>query len=185
MTSLDDFAAQSCRFLRAVRKSPLACRAQRQVHGCWNVPPRGGGEPLDFCPNLVHSPAGQNSSQTEVFAQNTKQQMFGIDPGRTKIASFLPRKENRAAGMLVITLKHQLGTRSDVISALSRNHRSAIALTPRTPATASITRSTSWSEVCQLQTLTRMARRPRQVVPPKTASPVAQIASITSSVRRS
>ena len=32
------------------------------------------------------------------------------------------------------------------------------------------TRSTSLSEVCQLQTLTRIARRPRQVVPPKNVS---------------
>jgi hypothetical protein len=102
MTSLDNFAAQSFRFLCAARKSPLACRAQRQVHGRWNVPPRGGGEPLDFCPNLVHSPAGQNRSQTEVFAQNTKQQMFGIDPRRTKVTGFLPREENRAAGTFVI-----------------------------------------------------------------------------------
>lgn len=46
-------------------------------------------------------------------------------------------------------------------------------------------RSTSSAEVRQLQTLTRMARLPRQVVPPKNASPEATIAAITSSVRRS
>ena len=46
-------------------------------------------------------------------------------------------------------------------------------------ATALTERWTSSSLVCQLHTLTRMARRPRHVVPPKNASPVATIAAIT------
>src|SRR5258708_1702035 len=50
---------------------------------------------------------------------------------------------------------------------------------PKTLATAFTTRSTSVSVVRQLVTLIRMARRPRQVVPPKKASPVFSIAAIT------
>ncbi len=55
----------------------------------------------------------------------------------------------------------------------------------KTCETEATTRSTSSSEVCQQQTLTRIARRPRHTVPPKNASPFARIAAITSSVRRS
>ena len=51
-----------------------------------------------------------------------------------------------------------------------------------TPATQFTTRSTSASEVCQLLTLTRMARFPRHVVPLNSASPVARISAITRSV---
>ena len=50
-------------------------------------------------------------------------------------------------------------------------------------ATALTVRRTSSSFVCQLQTLTRIARMPRQVVAVKNASPVAAMAAITSSVR--
>jgi hypothetical protein len=46
-------------------------------------------------------------------------------------------------------------------------------------------RATSASLVRQLQALTRMQRRPRQVTPPKKASPEALIAAIIWSVRRS
>jgi hypothetical protein len=52
-------------------------------------------------------------------------------------------------------------------------------------ATQSTTRSTSSVEVCQLETLTRIARRPRHVVPVKNASPEAEIAAIIRSVKRS
>ncbi len=52
-------------------------------------------------------------------------------------------------------------------------------------ATHSITRSTSSVEVCQLQTLTRIARRPRHVVPVKNASPEAKIAAMIRSVKTS
>ena len=51
--------------------------------------------------------------------------------------------------------------------------------------TAFTTRSTSSSVVCQPDTLTRIARHPRQVVAPKKASPLALIAAITWLVRRS
>src|SRR5580658_2883886 len=52
----------------------------------------------------------------------------------------------------------------------------------KAPATAFTTRSTSSSVVCHPETLTRIARRPRHVVPPKKASPLALIAAITWSV---
>jgi hypothetical protein len=52
-----------------------------------------------------------------------------------------------------------------------------------TIATALTVRRTSSSLVCQLQTLTRIALMPRQVVAVKNASPVAAMAAITSSVR--
>jgi hypothetical protein len=45
--------------------------------------------------------------------------------------------------------------------------------------TARTVRLTSSLVVRQQDTLTRMARRPRQVVPPKKASPLATIAAIT------
>ena len=49
--------------------------------------------------------------------------------------------------------------------------------------TAAIARATSASLVCQLHTEIRMQRLPRQVVPPKNASPVRNIRSMTASVR--
>ena len=51
--------------------------------------------------------------------------------------------------------------------------------------TAITTRSTSSTEVCQLHTLTRIARRPCQVVPVKNASPEARISAIMRSVKAS
>src|SRR5256885_15464 len=54
-----------------------------------------------------------------------------------------------------------------------------------TRSAAAAARSTSSAVVRQLETETRMQRLPRQVVPVKNASPVALMAAITSSVRRS
>jgi hypothetical protein len=51
--------------------------------------------------------------------------------------------------------------------------------------TASTARPTSPSLVCQPHTDTRMHRFPRQVVPPKKASPVATMRAMVESVRRS
>ncbi len=51
-------------------------------------------------------------------------------------------------------------------------------------AAAATVRSTSSAVVCQLQTLTRMARVPRQVVLLKRATPVVRMAAVTSSVKR-
>jgi O-antigen ligase len=75
-------------------------------------------------------------------------------------------------------ISHQQSANAGVASKLIADY-------PKIFATAFTTRVTSASEVRQLQTLTRIARRPRQVVPPKKASPEAWIAAITSSVRRS
>ena len=52
-------------------------------------------------------------------------------------------------------------------------------------ATAATVRRTSASLVRQFTTLTRIARRPRQVVPLKNASPPALIAAIVAPVHRS
>jgi hypothetical protein len=52
-------------------------------------------------------------------------------------------------------------------------------------ATFATVRATSSVVVCQLHTLTRIARRPRQVVPLKNASPAALIIAMTSLVLRS
>jgi hypothetical protein len=60
------------------------------------------------------------------------------------------------------------------------------ALSPsNTRATHATTGSTSSIDVCQLDTLTRIARTPCHVVPVKNASPVARTPAITTSVSRS
>ena len=62
---------------------------------------------------------------------------------------------------------------------ISTPGRAGYQVSRSTFATAFTVRRTSSSLVCQLQTLTRMARMPRQVVPVKNASPVLAIAAIT------
>src|ERR1700677_1560045 len=82
--------------------------------------------------------------------------------------SVIPKPTNRRVRHRQI---HQPPPRSPRLSNSSRK--------PTLPTT----RSTSVPDVCQLHTLTRMARRPRQVVPVKKASPEASIFSMMRSVK--
>src|ERR1700737_3289794 len=106
MPRSDHLALQCLRLLRAIGESALAFLAQRQVTRCWHVLIWAWAPSLELRSNLRRCADRQFVSKDPILAQNPEQKVLGADPGGAKNTSFVTREENRAAGMFVISVKH-------------------------------------------------------------------------------
>src|SRR5258706_4911267 len=94
-------------FFRRVSQHALAFIAQRQVDRGRNLLANRGVSLDLFADGFdVRGRAQKPVGESLVFAQQTKQQVFGLNVRRPKLASFVSRKENYAASFLRVAFEH-------------------------------------------------------------------------------
>src|SRR5271166_4010271 len=102
------FMGKAFRFFRRIRQHALAFVAQRKIDRGGNFL-ADGGVTFDLLADRLHRGvrAQEAIGQGLVFPQQSEQQVFGLNVGRTELASLVPRKKDDAPGFLRITFKHR------------------------------------------------------------------------------
>ena len=101
------FVRKPLRLFRGIGQHTLAFVAQGKIDGSGNFFP-DGGVALDLFPDRFHRRmrAQETIGQGLVFAQQSEQQVFGLNIRRAELAGLVPRKENYAPGFFRVAFEH-------------------------------------------------------------------------------
>src|SRR5947209_19840192 len=107
MLGADVLVREPLRFLRGIGQHPLALVAEREINRSRNLF-ADGGVALDLFADGFHRRMRTQKAIGEsfVFAQESQQQMLGLDIGRPKLARLIAREEDYPPCLLGISFKH-------------------------------------------------------------------------------